>query len=166
MNIATFEGEVNLDTLLQRILGNKQTPESRERLLELNPHLASLSELPTGTPILIPDTIAAPADDRAQGIDAIAEAIEDAVAQREETFKQREAAMQEAERILANEIVESLLSTNPELKARLSAVKKEFKMQRDAIATDRKSFQTDITNLRASIGIATKKPRRRAVGHG
>src|SRR5687768_5845316 len=58
MNIATLKGDASVEALAQRLYGAaaKKKPELAERLIEANPHLLDLNNLPQGTPIVVPRT--------------------------------------------------------------------------------------------------------------
>jgi len=78
MRISTINDEATVDDLVDRVhgAGAAKNPAVRDAFLEANPHLADFENLPTGTPVIVPDDRAAvpPPDERQRS--AVAQAQE------------------------------------------------------------------------------------------
>jgi hypothetical protein len=128
MNIATLENDASIEALAERLYGAgaKQRPEIAERLLELNPHLHNVKDLPPGTPVVIPAQAAdeesndpLPGVDPRQGQAAVALAAAlDALQQRRlEQLERRREAFENVGKLASSDAIRK--AAGPELATRL-----------------------------------------------
>ncbi len=82
MKIAELKGEKTIHTLAKHLLAEvvKETPQTTQAemetaLLRLNPHLAQISDLPKGTPIIVPEEFSLAPDQSVKPLHAMTEAL-------------------------------------------------------------------------------------------
>jgi hypothetical protein len=109
MRIDTFQSEPTIDALADRLFA-KAAPDKRaalkDRLLALNPHLASTTALPPGTPIVVPDDDGGDDDpNQAQALAAVTALLDAAEAQHASAIADARAAAQNSTTVLATQSI-------------------------------------------------------------
>jgi len=160
MNIATTNGEKSIDQLAARLGGSD--PTFRERLVEANPHLAEVGNLPPGTPVIVPETTlpSAPST-RLEGAYQLAREMLDATQAEVEAALQRERDDDAAGRgVLDSDIVQGAAAKDTELARQRGETLALISQAND----ERKTFSTGIASAIASFKGGLAVPgRRRAV---
>ena len=163
MKIVRLENDSSFDSLMQRILGAGQnSAAAKERILELNPHLADFDKLPKGTPILLPVAEGVAADQRTDDVlDTLTDIFDDALAERTQTFAEREQTIDGVLALATDPELRNFLSADPAVRKRLEDIETEARTRREDVAKERDAFKKELDRLRNSIGI--RGPKRRAV---
>jgi hypothetical protein len=166
MNIGTTRGDANIEELSQRLFGSeaKQRTDLTERLMELNPHLRNIANLPPGTPIIIPDdddsSTPPPADSRhAQAVRKLWATLEALETRQLERLANRKQVLEQTVKLAEDDRIKQAAGT--EHAQRLADVLAAAGQQ--IIATDQKraAFLEDLKGARAALPLR----KRRAVRH-
>src|ERR1041385_418843 len=156
MKIATTGGESNIQQLAQRLFGDtaKTRPDIVERLLDANPHLADLSNLPPGTVVVVPQVASAPSvgdDPRAQAVvdqlDAVVAALE---TRGKEVLGQRRGVFQRAANLTQNPDVLKTATTGTDGQA-LATLADALKQSIADVDAQTKAFADGIAAVQTAL---------------